>query len=79
VSRWEILPSGGPAPNALRQVAGSLILGAGLGMLAYHGVVEAGSGRLSIVSLVLPFLGALIAGLIFNRRKADAVAGGSQS
>ena len=66
-SRWERAGPGGPVPGALRQVAGSLVLGGGLGFLAYHGVVHPESGALSLVPLLLPFLGALIAGLIFNR------------
>ena len=79
VSRWEQGTPGGAAPPALRQVAGSLILGFGLGMLAYGGVVHPESGSISTVPLLLPFLGALIAGLIFARRQSAGAPGGPPS
>ncbi len=75
-SRWEQSAPGGKAPKALRQVAGSLILGGGMGLLAYRGIVHRDSGALSFVPLLLPFLGALIAGLIFNRRPSAGASGG---
>ena len=75
VSRWEQGLRDGSVPGALRQVAGSLILGGGLGILAYGGVVHPETGALAVVPLLLPFLGAWIAGLIFNRRRAGAQGG----
>jgi hypothetical protein len=79
VSRWEQGGPSGATPGALRQVAGSLVLGFGLGMLAYGGVVHPEAGSLAILPLLLPFLGALIAGLIFNRRRVAGATGGQRS
>lgn len=79
VSRWEQAGPGGATPGALRQVGGALILGFGLGMLAYGGVVHPETGSLAVVPLLLPFLGALIAGLIFNRRRITGATGGQPS
>jgi hypothetical protein len=79
VSRWE---QGGPVgrtPMALRQVGGSLLLGFGLASLAHGGVVHPETGSLAVIPLLLPFLGALIAGLIFNRRQVAGAAGGQPS
>jgi hypothetical protein len=76
-SRWERIDPGTAYLPAWRQVIGSLLLAGGLGMLAYHGVVHPDSGSLSMASVLLPFLGALIAGLIFRRRPQAGGSGGS--
>ncbi len=62
-SRWERPAGRNAPPPAGRQVLGSLLIGIGLAMLAYGGVVNEGSGELRWIVLALPFAGAFAAGL----------------
>jgi len=70
VSRWERPAAGGVAPSAIRLVAGSLLIGFGLAMMAHGGVVDGESGNLNAVALMLPLAGAFIAGM-FPRRSPN--------
>jgi hypothetical protein len=70
VSRWERPAAGGAAPSALRLVAGSLLIGFGLAMMAHGGVVDGESGNMNVVALMLPLAGAFIAGM-FPRRSSN--------
>ncbi len=63
-SRWERIARTGPPVAGVRQVLGSLFLASGLALLAFYGVVNKDSGQLLFIPLLLPFLGALIAGII---------------
>ena len=71
-SRWERIARTGPAVAGVRQVIGSLVLASGLALLAFHGVVNKDAGQLLYVPLLLPFLGALIAGIIGIRISGGA-------
>ena len=51
-----------PPPPAWRPIAGTVVLCAGLGNLAYSGIV--GDGAVSFVTLGLPFVGVIVGGVI---------------
>jgi hypothetical protein len=55
-------PDERPAPPAWRPIVGTVLLCAGLGNLAYSGIV--GDGAVSFVTLGLPFLGVFVGGVV---------------
>lgn len=55
-------PDTRPAPPAWRPIAGTVVLCAGLGNLAYSGIV--GDGAVSFVTLGIPFVGVFVGGVI---------------
>ena len=55
-------PDTRPAPPAWRPIVGTVLLCAGLGNLAYSGIV--GDGAVSFVTLGLPFVGVFVGGVI---------------
>ena len=55
-------PDARPAPPAWRPIVGTVVLCAGLGNLAYSGIV--GDGAVSFVTLGLPFVGVFVGGVI---------------
>ncbi len=71
-SRWERLPIPQPAVPGWRQALGALIVGFGLALLAYGGVVDSETHAVRWVPLGLPFLGAFLAGMIGRRRRGSA-------
>ena len=75
VSRWERPAAIGTAPSALRLVAGSLLMGFGLAMMAHGGVVDGESGSLNVIALSLPLAGAFIAGMFPRRSSNSRLAG----
>jgi hypothetical protein len=55
-------PDTRPAPPAWRPIAGTVVLCAGLGNLAYSGIV--GDGAVSFITLGIPFVGVFVGGVI---------------
>jgi hypothetical protein len=68
VARFERIPSPANSAPAWRQVSGTLIVCAGLALLAYFGFGGATPLSTQAFAALLPFGGALVAGLLFASR-----------
>jgi hypothetical protein len=68
VARFERIPSPATTAPAWRQVSGTLIVCAGLALLAYFGFGGPTPLSTQAVAACLPFAGALAAGLLFAGR-----------
>jgi hypothetical protein len=75
VARFERIPSPAACAAAWRQILGTLIVCGGLAMLAYFGFGGSTSLSTQATAALLPFAGALVAGLLLARlataRNAD--------
>jgi len=65
VARFERIPAPSSTASAARQILGTLIVCAGLAMLAYFGFGGQTPLLTQAIAAVLPFAGAIVAGLLF--------------